>query len=98
MQAVLTGQVVLAFLKETKECIGKTMDRGLQRQLRSKTRNKAFRKTVVDTRLHRPRLFCEPDDIVVIYDSTEKEVFHWFVKMEDSELTAQGRSFLHNIQ
>ena len=98
MQAVLTGQVVLAFLKETKECIGKTMDRGLQRQLRSKTRNKAFRKTVVDTRLRRPRLLCESDDIVVVYDSTEKRVFRWFVKMEDGELTARERNFLHNIQ
>ena len=37
--------------EETKEYIGKIMDRGLQRQLRSKTRNKAFRKTVVDIRL-----------------------------------------------
>ena len=41
------------------------MYRGLQRQLRSKTRNKVFRKTVVDTRLRRPRLLCESDDIVV---------------------------------
>ena len=37
--------------EETKAHIGKIMDRGLQRRLRSKTRNKAFRKTVVDIRL-----------------------------------------------
>ena len=71
--------------EETKEYIGRIMDRGLQRRLTSKTRNKTFRKTLVDTRLRRPRLLCESDNIVVIYDSTEKEVFHWFVKMEDSE-------------
>ena len=84
--------------EETKEYIGKIMDRGLQRQLRSKTRNKAFRKTVVDTHLHRPQLLCESDDAVVIYDSTEKQVFHWFEKMEDGELTTRERNFLHNIQ
>ena len=41
---------------------------------------------------------CDSDDIVVIYDITEKEVFFWIVKMEDSELTARERNFLHNIQ
>ena len=51
--------------EETKEYIGKTMDRGLQRRLRSKTGNEAFRKTVVDTRLRTPFLLCESDDIVV---------------------------------
>ena len=65
------------------------MDRGLQRRLRSKTRNKAFRKTVGDTRLRTPLLLCESDDIVVTYDSTDKQVFHWFVKMEDGELTTR---------
>ena len=74
------------------------MDRGLQRQLRSKTRNKAFRKTVVDTSLRRPLLLCESDNIVVAYDSTDKQVFHWFVKMEDGELTTRERNFLQNIQ
>ena len=51
--------------EETKEYIGRTMDGGLQRRLRSQTRNKAFRKTVVDTSLRRPLLLCESDDIVV---------------------------------
>ena len=84
--------------EETKQYTGKIMDRGLQRRLGTKTRNKAFRKTVVDSRLRRPRLLCESDDIVVVYDSTEKQVFHWFVKMEDGELTTGERNFLHNIQ
>ena len=57
--------------EETKAHIGKIMDRGLQR-LRSKTRNKVLRETVVDTRLRIPRLFCESDDIVVVYNSTDK--------------------------
>ena len=39
------------------------MGRGLQRRLRSKTRNKAFLKTVVDSRLRTPLLLCESDDI-----------------------------------
>ena len=52
--------------KETKEYVGRIMERGLQRRLKSKTRNKAFRKTVVDTRLRRPRLLCQSDDIVVV--------------------------------
>ena len=73
--------------EETKEYIGKIMGRGLQRRLRSKTRNKAFRKPVVVTRLRRPRLLCESDDTVVIYDSRGKDVFPRFVKMEDSKLT-----------
>ena len=84
--------------EETKEYIGKIMGRGLQRRLRSKTRNKAFRKPVVVTRLRRPLLLCELDDIVVVYDSSKKQVFHWFVNMEDGELTARERNFLHNIQ
>ena len=46
----------------------------------------------------RPQLLCESDDIVVIYNSTEKEVFHWFVKKEDSELTGQEWNFLHNVK
>ena len=50
---------------ETKEYIGKIMNRGLQRRLRSKTGNEAFRKTVVDTRLRTAFLLCESDDIVV---------------------------------
>ena len=83
--------------EETKEYIGKIMDRGLQRRLRSKTRKKAFRKTVVDTRFRTASLLCESDDIVVAYDSTDKRVFHWFVKMEDGELTTRERNFLHNI-
>ena len=53
---------------------------------------------MVDSRLRRPMLLCESDDIVVAYDSTDKQVFHWFVKMEDGELTARERYFLHNIQ
>ena len=57
-----------------------------------------FRKTVVDTRLRRPRLVCDSDDIVVLYDSTEKEVFHRLMKLEDSELTTREQNFLHNIQ
>ena len=65
--------------EETKDYIGKIIDRGLQRRLRSKTRNKTFRKTVVDTRLRRPRLLCKSDEFVVVFDSTEKEVFHWLV-------------------
>ena len=62
--------------EEVKEYIGKIMDRGLQRRPWSKTRNKAFRKTVVYTRLRRPRVLCESDAVVVIYDSTEKRVFY----------------------
>ena len=62
--------------EEVKEYIGKIMDRGLQRRPWSKTRNKAFRKTVVHTRLRRPRVLCESDAVVVIYDSTEKRVFY----------------------
>ena len=53
---------------------------------------------MVHTRLRRPRLLCESDAIVVTYDSTEKGVFYWFVKMEVSELTGRERNFLHNIQ
>ena len=41
----------------------------------------------------RPQLLCESDDIVVIYNSTEKEVFHWFVKTEDSELTDREKIY-----
>ena len=51
---------------------------------------------MVDTRFRRPSLLCESDDIVVAYDSTDKQVFHWFVKMELGE--TRERYFLHNIQ
>ena len=53
---------------------------------------------MVDSRLRRPRLSCESDDIVVVYDSTDKQVFHWFVKMEDGELTTRERNVLHTVQ
>ena len=68
--------------EETSENIGKNHGQGTTTATlqRSKTRNNAFRKTVVDTRLRRPRLLCESDNIVVVYDSTDKEVFRWFVR------------------
>ena len=53
---------------------------------------------MIDTCLRRPRLLCDSNNIVIIYDSTEKEVFHWFVKMEDGELTTRERNVLHTVQ
>ena len=70
--------------EETSENIGKNHGQGTTTATlqRSKTRNKAFCKMVVDTRLRRPRLLYESDNIVVVYDSTDKEVFRWFVRWQ----------------
>ena len=77
-----------AFQEEVKSYVGSFMDRGLQRRLRSKTRNQEFRKTVVDA--------CASDDIVVVFNANGT-MHHWFVQQKTNKLTDEERTFLHNI-
>lgn len=76
--------------EESKKYVGKISYGWRITRTAEEVRNKAAR-VRRNRGLRRPRLSCESDDTVVIYDITE--VSHWFVKLDDSQLT--GRE--HNV-
>jgi hypothetical protein len=81
----------------TVEYIDSIKDRSLIRRLKDKRRNKAFRKTVLDTSSNTSLLLCDSDDIVVMCDCTCKRVHHWFIKQPSNNDAVVERTCLHNL-